>query len=184
MEVEQESVLSLLPGVDGLTVLDAGCGTGRYLRQLGGRGACTVGVDLSAAMLARARGIGARIARANICALPIEAMSVDVIVCGLALGDVPHLELALTEMARVLRPGGCVVYSVVHPAGAAAGWARTFDAGGRQYEIDGYWHSVDEHRQACAAAGLAVTAWEEPVLNDVPAVLVVRAVTNLREELS
>lgn len=177
MAVEQESVLSLLPDVDGLTVLDAGCGTGRYLRLLADRGARTVGVDLSAAMLARARGISARIARADFCALPIDATSVDVIVCGLALGDVPHLEPALAEMRRVLRPRGCIVYSVVHPAGGPAGWTRSFETGGRQYAIDGYWHSVDEHRQACAGAGLTVTAWEEPVLNDVPAVLVVRART-------
>lgn len=177
MEVEQESVLSLLPGVDGLTVLDAGCGTGRYLRLLADRGARTVGVDLSAAMLARARGISPRVARGSICALPIDAMSVDVIVCGLALGDVPHLEPALAELARVLRPGGCIVYSVVHFAGGPAGWTRSFETGGRQYAIDGYWHTADEHRQACAGAGLTITAWEEPVLNDVPAVLVVRART-------
>jgi malonyl-CoA O-methyltransferase len=178
MEIEQHTVLSLLPDVAGMTVLDAGCGTGRYLRELRARGAKAFGIDLSAAMLARAREVTPQIARANICALPIDAMSVDVILCGLALGDVPHLELALVEMARVLRPGGCVVYSVVHPAGADAGWSRSFDAGRRRLAINSYWHSTDQHRQACRAAGLRVTAWAEPVLQDAPehpAVLVVRA---------
>ena len=178
MEIEQQTILSLLPDLTGMTVLDAGCGTGRYLHQLRALGAKPIGLDLSAAMLARARDVTPRIARADICALPIDSMSVDVILCGLALGDVPHLELALAEMGRVLRPGGCVVYSVVHPAGADAGWSRTFDAGGRQVAINGYWHSADEHRQACRAAGLRVTAWQEPVLReapDLPAVLVVRA---------
>ena len=137
MEIEQQTVLSLLPDLTGLTVLDAGCGTGRYLRELRalGRDAdrprsverrCSPG-------LARSRR---SIARANLCALPIDSMSVDVIVCGLALGDVPHLELALAEMARVLRPGGCVVYSVVHPAGArrrlVANLRRRRPAGGHQ----------------------------------------------------
>jgi malonyl-CoA O-methyltransferase len=178
MEIEQQTVLSLLPDLTGMTVLDAGCGTGRYLHRLRALGAKPIGLDLSAAMLARARDVTPRIARANICALPIDSMSVDVILCGLALGDVAHLELALAEMARVLRPGGCVVYSVVHPDGADAGWSRTFDAGGRQVAINSYWHSLDEHRQACRAAGLRVTAWQEPVLReapDLPAVLVVRA---------
>lgn len=164
MEIEQQAVLSLLPNLTGMTVLDAGCGTGRYLRELRALGAEPIGVDLSAAMLARAREITPHIARANICALPIDASSVDVIVCGLALGDVPHLELALAEMARVLRPGGCVVYSVVHPVGGGAGWSRTFDTGGRQMAINSYWHTTDEHRHACQAAGLRVTAWAEPVL--------------------
>ena len=175
---EQETVLALLPALAGVVVLDAGCGSGRYLPELRGLGADPLGVDLSAAMLARARAITSRIARADFCALPMRSASVDVIVCGLALGDVPHLESALTEMSRVLRPGGCVIYSVVHPVGATQGWARTFDVDHRQLAVDGYWHSVDEHRRACAAAGLRITASVEPVLPQAPhhpAVLVVRA---------
>ncbi len=178
MEVEQETVLALLPDVLGKTVLDAGCGSGRYLRALIDRGARTIGMDLSAAMLERARQTTPRIARADIRALPFDAMSIDLIVCGLALGDVAELELALSEMARVLRPGGAVLYSVVHPTGEAAGWSRTFESDGRQWAIDGFWHSVDRHRQACAAAGLTIDEWREPELAVVPgrrAVLVVRA---------
>jgi malonyl-CoA O-methyltransferase len=183
MEIEQQTVLSLLPDVRGHAAIDAGCGSGRYVRELTARGAWVAGVDLSQPMLARARTIGGALVRANLCALPVDSMAVDTIVCGLALGDVPHLELALSEMARVLRPGGCLIYSVVHPAGQRAGWTRTFDAGGRRLAIDGYWHSLDDHRRACAAAGLMVTAWEEPFLDEVPecpAVLVVRA--NARHE--
>ena len=178
MALEQQTVLSMLPDLAGLTVLDVGCGSGRYLRELRDRGATPMGLDLSEAMLAKARAIARQVARANLCALPIRSMSVDVMVSGLALGDVPNLEMALVEMARALRPGGCVVYSVVHPVGATAGWSRTFEAAGRRVAIDSYWHSVADHRRACAAAGLRVTAWEEPVLTEAPehpAVLVVRA---------
>lgn len=178
MALEQETVLSMLPDVSGSIVMDAGCGTGRYLRLLRERGATAIGVDLSAAMLARAYADGASVARGDICALPIDATSIDVVVCGLVLGDVPHLEIALTEMARVLKPGGCVVYSVVHPVGEWAGWSRTFTAAGRQNAIATYWHSLEEHRRACAHAGLRITGWQEPVLAEVPrhpAVLVVRA---------
>ena len=178
MALEQQAVLSMLPDVTGSTVLDAGCGTGRYLRLLHARGATAIGVDLSPRMLERAHDDGATVVRGNICALPIDSTSVDVVVCGLALGDVPHLEIALGEMARVLRPGGCVVYSVVHPIGERLGWSRTFTAAGRQSAIATCWHSLDEHRRACAAAGLHVTGWVEPVLAEMPptpAVLVVRA---------
>jgi malonyl-CoA O-methyltransferase len=176
MEVEQAAVLSLLPDVRGLTALDAGCGSGRYLQALQDRGAVAIGIDLSSAMLEHAREVGSRIARADLCALPFDAMSLDLVVCGLALGDVAELELALAEVARILRPGGRVSYSVVHPAGAAAGWSRTFEANGRQCAIDGHWHSVEQHRHACAAARVSIDAWHEPVLHDAPAVLVVRAV--------
>jgi len=178
MEVEQEMVLALLPDVRGLTALDAGCGSGRYLRELGDRGARTIGMDVSPAMIARARETTTRIARADLRALPFAAMSIDLVVCGLALGDLAEIELALAEIARVLRPGGRVIYSVVHPGGEAAGWSRTFESNGRTLAIDGYWHSLDRHRQACQAAGLAIEEWREPALPSAPdqrALLIVRA---------
>lgn len=178
MEIEHETVIELLPDVRGLTVLDACCGTGRYLHELESRGARAIGMDLSMPMLARARQPAGRVARADIRALPFDAMSLDLVVCGLALGDVAELELALAEIARTLRPTGRVIYSVVHPAGEGAGWARTFESGGRQLAIDGHWHSLDRHRQACAAAGFAIEAWREPALPEMPGqrvVLVVRA---------
>lgn len=178
MEVEQATVLSLLPEVRGLIALDAGCGSGRYLRELQLRGARATGLDLSDAMLARASEVGRPLIRASLCALPLGPMSVDVIVCGLALGDIADLEPALSEMARALRPGGCVIYSVVHPDGRRAGWSRTFEANGRVRAIDGYWHPVEAHHRACHRADLIVTAWEQPVLDEAPAnpaVLVVRA---------
>ena len=80
-------------------------------------------------------------------------MSIDLVVCGLALGDIAELELALTEIARVLRPGGRVIYSVVHPAGEAAGWSRTFESDGRQWAVDGFWHSLDRHRAGLRCGG-------------------------------
>jgi malonyl-CoA O-methyltransferase len=178
MLLEQQTVAALLPDVNGLTVLDAGCGTGRYIQMLKARGAFAVGVDLSAAMLARAREVTPRVARGDLRALPLEAMSIDVAVCGLALGDFAELDLALIEIARVLRPGGCVIYSVVHPAGEAMGWSRTFESGGRTMAVDGFWHSLDRHREACIAAGLTVEDWREPELAQLPgqrALLVVRA---------
>jgi malonyl-CoA O-methyltransferase len=178
MELEQRTVLSLLPDLTGLTVVDSGCGTGRYLRELKVRGANAIGIDLSGDMLARARHVTPRLLRADMCAMPIGSACVDLVVCGLALGDVPDIELALVEMARVLRPGGSIVYSVVHPIGALRGWSRTFHAHGRQVAIATCWHTAVEHRRACAVAGLRINAWEEPVLLEQPAdpaVLVVSA---------
>ena len=178
MDLEQQTVIALLPAVNGLTVLDAGCGTGRYLQALKQRGAFAIGMDLSAAMLSRARELTSQVARADLRALPFDAMSIDVVVCGLALGDFAELELALAEVVRVLRIGGRIIYSVVHPSGEAAGWSRTFDSHGRTLAIDGVWHSLDRHREACAAAGLTIEEWREPELAQAPgqrAVLVVRA---------
>ncbi len=177
MVAEQAAMVALLPDLSGRQALDAGCGTGRYLRVLADRGAIVTGVDLSAPMLEHARASARRLLRASLCALPIASRSMHVVVCGLALGDVKNLAPAIGEMARVLRPGGQLLYSVVHPRGAAEGWSRTFDANGRQCAVAGFWHSEYEHRGACALAGLNIDAWHEPHLGDPrrPVALVVRA---------
>ena len=164
MVLDEQTVLALLPDVSGLTVLDAGCGSGRYLQALKTRGAFVVGMDLSAAMLTRARELTGRVTRGDLRALPFDDGTIDVVVCALALGDIAELDDALREIARVTRAGGCVIYSVVHPAGEAAGWLRTFESDGRTVAVDGFWHSLDRHRAACAMAGLAVEEWREPEL--------------------
>ena len=85
-----------MPGrLEGQQVVDAGCGSGRYLRHAMARGATTlVGVDLSGPMLARATALfddapsDARIALAqgDLAALPLPDGSADVLLCGLAVG--------------------------------------------------------------------------------------------------
>jgi len=175
MEAEQQAMLSLLPDVKRARGLDAGCGSGRYLRELKARGAIAFGVDLSAAMLAEARRTQCPLARADLLALPFADASMDFIVCGLALGDVAALATAIAELARVLRPDGRLLYSVVHPSGQQRGWQRTFAMDGRQWAVDGRWHSEAEHRRACAAAGLAIEEWREATVAATPVALVVRA---------
>jgi SAM-dependent methyltransferase len=129
-------------------------------------------------MLWYARDISPRIVCGGLCEVPLQSGSVDVIVCGLALGDLQDLAAAIGELARVLRPGGTMIYSVVHPDGALHGWSRSFEVGGRWCAVKTYWHTQDDHRRACAAAGLDIDAWQEPSLEekpDMPVALVVRA---------
>lgn len=179
MEVEQAAMVEALPDLAGRRALDAGCGTGRYLQVMADRGAIATGVDLSAPMLARARRVSGRLVRGSLHALPLQSGAIDVAVCGLALGDVDDLARAIGELARVLRPGGRLIYSVVHPRGAAARWSRTFESGGESRAVAGFWHSANEHRAACAAAGLTIEAWREPHCGDRrPVALVVRAVAS------
>jgi len=177
MEVEQMVVLSLLPPVSGRRVLDVGCGTGRYLHLAGALGAKVIGIDLSPAMLARARDGGAAVARGDMAALPVTSATCDVVLCGLSLMDIEALDDVVKEFARVLRPRGVVVCSTLHPSGRAQGWQRTFSTtdGGRA--LPAHWHTRNDHVRACRDAGLNIEFVEEPPLKPggAPVAMVIRA---------
>jgi ubiquinone/menaquinone biosynthesis C-methylase UbiE len=152
MVVEQRVMEGRLPALAGRDVLDLGCGTGRYSALASARGARCVGIDFSLAMLARAR-IGARI-RADMTRLPVRDAVFDVVLSGLALGHATNLRRCMTEIARVLRAGGHLLYSDFHPEAAGRGLTRSFrDAEGKLLQVPADGPSVDEHRAALAAAG-------------------------------
>jgi malonyl-CoA O-methyltransferase len=189
MEMEQAAVIALLGDVAGRRCLDLGCGSGRYLRLLREAGAArAVGLDLSAAMLVRARAGGFGVARGDAARLPFGDAAFDVVVCGLMVGHVAALFELLAEVSRVLAPGGVLVYSDVHPAGTLAGWQRALpDAEGRVVSVVQHLHLYTDHVGACRAAGLEVEALREPRVeiespwHGWPAVLALRAVRSGRQ---
>jgi demethylmenaquinone methyltransferase/2-methoxy-6-polyprenyl-1,4-benzoquinol methylase len=86
-------------------VVDLACGTGDLTRLAQRQGYRVVGTDLSAGMLAANRGT-APLVEADCSRLPFPDRTFDGLVCGYALRNFTDLEVALAEMARVLRPGG------------------------------------------------------------------------------
>jgi demethylmenaquinone methyltransferase/2-methoxy-6-polyprenyl-1,4-benzoquinol methylase len=86
-------------------VLDLACGTGDLSRLAERRGYQLVGADLSAGMLAANRS-GVALVQADCGRLPFPDGTFDGIICGYALRNFTDLAEALTETARILRPGG------------------------------------------------------------------------------
>ncbi len=161
MQVEQKAVLEVLPPVRAQRVIDLACGTGRYALALGTQGAWAVGVDLSLDMLSLAPASFSRV-QSDLRAVPLRSGCADVVVCGLAVGHVDDLPAALAEVARVLVPGGCAVYSDLHPEGHARGWRRDFRAAdGRRYTVAFTAHQEAAHREALGRAGLALEVLHE-----------------------
>src|SRR5687767_5318448 len=94
---------------DGKEVLEVGCGTGLILGRARGFARRAVGIDLSAGMLAKAAGRGLEVVQGSATELPIATASVDVAYSFKVLAHVPDIHLAMSEMARVVRPGGWVL---------------------------------------------------------------------------
>ena len=99
---------------DGQRVLDVACGTGSLAREAARRGAQVVGLDRNAGMLAVARrsapAIEWREGRAE--ALPFDDRAFDIAACQFGLMFFEDRAKALTEMMRVLKPGGRLVVAV------------------------------------------------------------------------
>ena len=164
MEIEQTAVLSLLPPVSGRRVIDAGCGSGRYVQLLTALGARVVGIDTSEAMLARARCLSATVIRADMSRLPFGNASCDVVVSGLAIVDVVDLGAVIAEWARVLCRRGVLVCSTLHSAGGDLGWVRTYEIDGIPRALPAHWHTTVDLERACQRAGLDIENIQQPAL--------------------
>jgi SAM-dependent methyltransferase len=165
--IEQPVMHALLDPLAPSTVLDAACGTGRYSAYLAARGHQVIGVDRSAAMLAKARTKRpqSEFREGDLEALPLADGSVDAAVCALALVHLPEVGKAVAELARVIRPGGRLIISDVHPFPVLLGWQAQFrTAGGEAGFMRLYPHLPSEYCAAFAAAGLQVRGCHEPRL--------------------
>lgn len=114
------AIRSLLPPVDGLRVLDAGCGDGHYAARLADRGADVLGIDASREMIRAAEEqhgdrVDFRRARLDEPLAFLEDDSVDIVLCQHVFSHLPSLETPVAEFARVLRRGGSLVLSTHHP---------------------------------------------------------------------
>ncbi|MFN3257246.1 MAG: class I SAM-dependent methyltransferase [Ilumatobacter sp.] len=118
-----DAILHRIADLSPRVVLDLGCGTGQLTRRLAATFASTtvLGVDLSTGMLERAASAsddgdhdagdageasGVSYAQADAQRLPLPSGSVDVVVCTESFHWYADQEAALTELHRVLAPGG------------------------------------------------------------------------------
>ena len=108
-DVRLGAVLGRLEPLAGKRVLDLGCGKGRFARHWQNAGAAVVGVDVSPAMLAGARGIDRAVASAS--RLPFDAATFDAVVAIEVFQHLPAVGAVIREARRVLKPGGilCVL---------------------------------------------------------------------------
>lgn len=144
----------------GTEVVDVGCGTGRLLPYLAGRGLSPSGVDLSPGMVEVARrehpGFGYEVA--DLRELPFADASLAGVVCWYSLIFLApdSRAKAFTELARVVRPGGYLVAAFQCGDGTGHRNAPGSRVARLGVDFDRYWLSTQEMAERFSTAGFTL----------------------------
>lgn len=141
---EWPSLAALLPEMTDMRVLDLGCGYGWFCRFAAEAGAAEVtGIELSERMLAKARAdtesASVTYEQGDMESLKLPASRYDLVYSSLAFHYVANFDGLIAEIAKTLKPGGCLVFSMEHPlftAPAKPGWREV--EGRKVWPLDDY----------------------------------------------
>ena len=128
----KKAVLEMVDTAEPLKVLDVACGTGDFtieIAQKVAQGSQVLGVDISEGMMAVGRekiqkaGVSAQLSVADCEDLPYDDNTFDRISVGFGVRNFEHVELGLSQMYRVLTPGGkLVILELSVPSNAFIRW--------------------------------------------------------------
>lgn len=163
--IEEPAVWPLLEAARPGVALDAACGTGRHTRKLTDLGHAVTGIDISPEMLNRARRAvpECRFIEGDLQSMPFAPGQFDLVVCGLAIGHIADLSATIQELGRVMRTGGRLVVSVLHPFLVLLGWQPSFrDSDRNRRFIREYTHLHSDYIEAFGEARLVADRCVEP----------------------
>lgn len=165
IELEEPVVRSMIGRLPPGVAVDAACGTGRHSAYLQEQGHKVIAIDSSDAMLSKARQRvpEADIRAGNVLDLPVADASADLALCALALTHFEDLDRPIRELARIVRRGGHVIVSDVHPLSVAMGAHAFFSsADNSRGMVRNYVHWPSHYLKAFRDANLAVVDCVEP----------------------
>lgn len=145
------------------SALDVGCGEGRFCRMLAANRVPVIGIDPTEELLVQARRRDPaghyQIARAE--DLPFAAASFDLVVSYLTLLDIPDFRTGLSEMVRVLKPGGTLLIANLNSfiTSCSSGWIKDQDGRLLHYPVDRY---MEEFPEWVEWSGIRIENWHRP----------------------
>ena len=139
--VNNPAFLRNLPGLDGKTLLDVGCGEGYNTRKFADLGAQVIGIDISPKMIQAARECEQHHNRAIQYIVAsgadlsmFEDSYFNVVLSTMAFMDMPDYTGCIKEISRVIKPSGFFQFSITHPCSMTRAWEWIGDeANPRQY---------------------------------------------------
>lgn len=161
-EIEDSLLFDLIGDPEAQDVLDVGCGEGALSLELWQQGAKVIGIDPAEEMITAARkraesaGAEIRFLRAQAEDMPFKEAQFDRVVAKTILCFVEDPTDVFAEMARVLRPGGCLV---IGELGKWSPWAlQRFIRGkfGSPLWRHGHFWTATDLRRLATTAGLSV----------------------------
>jgi ubiquinone/menaquinone biosynthesis C-methylase UbiE len=154
ISLEERTMAPLLPDLRGGRAVDVGAGRGRWASCLAARGAFAIAVDFCHEML---QWSSTPAVQAEGRLLPLRDSCADFVVCAFALGYALNI---FAELRRIVRPGGTVLASDIHPEALRRGWTRTFRHNGGVIEVAHDSYALEDLR----APDLRLTSLFEPRL--------------------
>jgi malonyl-CoA O-methyltransferase len=169
-----ELITNWLGDVKDKTVLDVGCGAGKFCQLVHEKGAARiVGADLSPKMIEEARKNckGAELELTDLTTETIKGQF-DVVICALVLGHIWDLDFVLVNLVNNLTPDGVLLITDFHPFQTLKGAKRTFqDKKSKQsVEIKHHLHSFENYFRILAGTNAFVGELVEPKWQDEPVV--------------
>ena len=159
---EGQLILDLLEPKQGEIILDAGCGTGVFTRDILLSGSRVIGLDISSPMLIRARKklkeFPFQMVLADMLNLPFSESSFDKVVSVTAVEFIEDAREAVGELFRVTKKGG---YIVVGTLNRLSTWASSRIAKAKEKHTifeKAIFRSPDELRSLASVEGVVKTA--------------------------
>ena len=158
----------------GRRTLDVGCGEGRVGRALAAEGHRLTGIDSSPTLVALAREAGGyeELVCGDAATLPWQAGDFDLALAFMSLHDIDALADTVSEIARVLVPGGRLCLAIVHPLNRAPAaldeyfvehrFAEELELDALQMTFEGIDRPLEAYTRSLSRAGFLIEELREP----------------------
>lgn len=177
-DLEAIVLCKVLSGITPVDILEIGCDTGKNSEWLITKARSLVGVDLSSAMLAKAKIKlpGSNFIQADITQpWNFTDQLFDLITFSLVLEHISDLDFIFAEAARLLRSGGRIYIGELHPFKQYSGSKARFETEAGTTVVDCYTHHTSDFINLAKPYGFVVTDlqewWDNDERKDVPRIL-------------